>query len=74
VVGTYAVVTAPTIIHKGQMMNNELKKLAQQAGAPKEALDELWFNIFCMKFADVILINAEQEMFEIKNRVSKLEE
>jgi hypothetical protein len=35
-------------------MNNELKKLAVQAGAPAEVLDELWFSIFCMQFADVI--------------------
>jgi hypothetical protein len=54
-------------------MNNELKKLAQQAGAPKEVLDELWFGIFCMKFADVILTSAEQEMLKIKNRIRELE-
>ena len=55
-------------------MNEELKKLALQAGAPVEVINDLWFNIFCKQFADVILTNAEQEMFEIKNRVSKLEE
>jgi hypothetical protein len=55
-------------------MNNELKKLAQQAGAPAEVLDELWFGLFCMKFADVILTSAEQEMTKIKNRVCELEQ
>jgi hypothetical protein len=55
-------------------MNAELKKLAQQAGAPEEVLDELWFSIFCQQFADVILTNAEQEMAKIKTRVRELEE
>jgi len=55
-------------------MNSELKKLAQQAGAPEEVLNELWFGIFCMQFADVILTNAEQEMAKIKTRVRELEE
>jgi hypothetical protein len=54
-------------------MNNELKKLAQQAGAPEEVLNELWFGIFCQQFADVILTNAEQEMLNIKARISELE-
>jgi|LauGreDrversion4_2_1035121.scaffolds.fasta_scaffold2721212_2 hypothetical protein len=55
-------------------MNNELKKLAQQAGAPEEVLDELWFGLFCMKFADVILTNAEQEMLKIKARIHSYEQ
>jgi hypothetical protein len=54
-------------------MNEELKKLAQQAGAPEEVLNELWFGLFCMKFADVILTEAEQEMSKIKTRVRELE-
>ena len=55
-------------------MNEELKKLAVQAGAPVEVLDKLWFNLFCKQFADVILTEAEQEIFEIKNRIKQLEE
>jgi hypothetical protein len=55
-------------------MNTELKKLAQQAGAPQEVLDELWFGLFCMKFADVILTNAEQEMIKIKARMYEYEQ
>lgn len=55
-------------------MNNELKKLAVQAGAPAEVLDELWFNLFCMRFADVILTNAEQEVLKIKARIRNYEQ
>ena len=55
-------------------MNEELRKLAVQDGAPVEVLDELWFNIFCMQFADVILDNAEQEMLKIKTRMHELEQ
>jgi hypothetical protein len=54
-------------------MNEELKKLAVQAGAPVEVLDELWFNLFCQQFADIILTNAELELANVKNRISELE-
>ena len=47
-------------------MNDELKTLVIKAGAPKEVLDELWFNIFCEKFADVLLTKAEQEVFGVQ--------
>jgi len=47
-------------------MNDELKTLVIKAGAPKEVLDELWFNIFCEKFADVLLTKAEQEVFGVE--------
>ena len=40
-------------------MNEELKKLVLKAGAPEEMLDELWFNIFCQQFADVLLTEVE---------------
>jgi hypothetical protein len=43
-------------------MNDELKALVISAGAPKDLLNEFWFNIFCEKFADVLLTQAEQEM------------
>jgi hypothetical protein len=55
-------------------MNNELKKLAQQAGTPEQVLNELWFGLFCMKFADVILANAEHEMNKIKDRIHDYEQ
>lgn len=54
-------------------MNKDLRELAQEAGAPAEVIDELWFNIFCMKFASVILTNAEQEMRKISTRINELE-
>lgn len=43
-------------------MNEELRALAEQAGAPEEVLDTLWFNVFCMKFADILLTMAEEEI------------
>lgn len=45
-------------------MNEELKKLVIEAGAPKEVLNELWFNLFCIKFADVLLTLAEEAVNE----------
>jgi hypothetical protein len=30
-----------------------------KAGAPEEVLNELWFNIFCQQFADVLLTEVE---------------
>lgn len=44
-------------------MNDELKALVLKAGAPKEVMDELWFNIFCNKFANVLLTEAEKQVF-----------
>lgn len=55
-------------------MNEELKKLALQAGAPAEVINDLWFNIFCKQFADVILTEAEQEMLKIKARIHDYEQ
>ena len=43
-------------------MNDELRKIAEAAGAPEDVLDTLWFNIFCQKFAHLILLAAEEEM------------
>lgn len=42
-------------------MNEELKQLVLKAGAPKEVLDELWFNIFCQQFAHVLISEMEEE-------------
>lgn len=41
-------------------MNDELKKLVIEAGAPEEVLNDLWFNVFCIKFADILLTLAEE--------------
>lgn len=43
-------------------MNDELKQIVIEAGAPEDVLDQLWFNIFCVKFADILLTMAEQEI------------
>ena len=42
-------------------MNEELRQIAIEAGAPEDMLNEFWFNIFCVKFADAILTLAEEE-------------
>ena len=42
-------------------MNELLKQFAVEAGAPKEVLDKLWFNIFCQKFADRIITELEKD-------------
>jgi len=42
-------------------MNEELKQLAIEAGAPEDMLDSLWFNVFCQNFAHLILLAAEEE-------------
>ena len=43
-------------------MNEALKEIAVEAGAPEDMLNELWFNIFCKNFAHLILLAAEEEM------------
>lgn len=43
-------------------MNEALKEIAIEAGAPEDMLNELWFNIFCKNFAHLILLAAEEEM------------
>ena len=43
-------------------MNEALREIAVEAGAPEEVLDELWFNIFCQNFAHLILLAAEAEL------------
>jgi len=45
-------------------MNKELKALVIKAGAPPPLLDEIWFNIFCQQFADVLLTQVEQDVME----------
>ena len=43
-------------------MNEELRKIALKAGAPEDMMDSLWFNIFCLKFADLIISACEDEL------------
>ena len=42
-------------------MNDALREIAVAAGAPEEVLDTLWFNIFCLKFAHMLVELAEAE-------------
>ena len=42
-------------------MNQELQAIAREAGAPEDMMNALWFNVFCMKFAHLILLAAEEE-------------
>ena len=42
-------------------MNNALKAIAVEAGAPEEVLNTLWFNIFCQQFAHLIVEELEKE-------------
>ena len=46
-------------------MNEELLKIAQVAGAPAQVLEELWFHVFCLKFAHLLLEMAEAECSDI---------
>ena len=42
-------------------MTEELKELVIKAGAPVEVMDELWFNVFCQQFANVLITELESE-------------
>lgn len=42
-------------------VNEELRQIAIEAGAPEDVLNKLWFNIFCLKFAHMLLELAEEE-------------
>lgn len=41
-------------------MNEFLKEIAVSAGAPNEVINELWFNIFCQKFAHLLMVEMEE--------------
>ena len=43
-------------------MNEVLRNIAVNAGAPEQVIDQLWFNVFCQNFAHLILEMAEEEM------------
>jgi hypothetical protein len=45
-------------------MNEALEQLAREAGAPEEALQQLWFVVFVQQFADRLLTVVEQECME----------
>jgi hypothetical protein len=45
-------------------MNDALKALAVEAGAPEEMLNKLWFNVFCQKFAYLVAEELTEEMAE----------
>ena len=42
-------------------MNDALREIAERAGAPEDVLDQLWFSIFCQKFAHYLLLELEGE-------------
>jgi hypothetical protein len=42
-------------------MNEALREIAVEAGAPEDMLNSMWFNIFCMKFAYLIILEMEAE-------------
>jgi len=41
-------------------MNEALKTIAIEAGAPEEVMDTLWFNIFCQQFAHLLIKELEE--------------
>ena len=43
-------------------MNEELKAIAVEAGAPEEVLNTFWFNVFCQKFAHLLVEELEKEV------------
>jgi hypothetical protein len=40
-------------------MNTELECLVRAAGAPEEAMDQLWFRVFCQQFAHLLISEME---------------
>ena len=43
-------------------MNEQLRKLVELAGAPADVLNEIWFHIFCQKFANLLLAEMEDDL------------
>lgn len=43
-------------------MNEELRAIAEEAGAPVEVIDTLWFNVFCQNFAYLLLEVIENDV------------
>lgn len=49
-------------------MNEELRKIAVEAmGGECEVFDKMWFNIFCQKFAYLLMNDFEQSCLEDSN-------
>ena len=40
-------------------MNTELERIVRAAGAPEEAMDQLWFVVFCQQFAHLLIAEME---------------
>lgn len=47
-------------------MNAELERLVREAGAPEEVMYQLWFRVFCMHFADLLIAQCEAEIIDTK--------
>lgn len=45
-------------------MNDDLRELVLAAGAPKQMINQLWFQVFCEQFAYILLEEAERSMTE----------
>jgi len=45
-------------------LNEALKALAVEAGAPEDMLNKLWFNVFCQKFAHLVAEDLSGEIEE----------
>ena len=46
-------------------MNDDLRNIAEAAGAPVEVINTLWFNVFCQNFAHLLLAMAEKESCDV---------
>ena len=47
-------------------MNAELERIVRAAGAPEEAMDQLWFVVFCQQFADLLIQELEANSVDTK--------
>lgn len=41
-------------------MNDDLREIAIKAGAPEEVINQMWFSIFCQKFAHELITILEE--------------
>jgi hypothetical protein len=47
-------------------MNTELERIVRSAGAPEDAMDQLWFVVFCQQFADLLIQELEANSVDTK--------
>ena len=47
-------------------MNAELERIVRAAGAPDQAMDQLWFVVFCQQFADLLIQELEADSVDTK--------